>query len=157
MRSDNKTFANNYYAAELNAEWPKICKLKKQTPTSQTRDYPTYISGIPENFAEDSCDYWLDFLEGSQGGSQSISQYSISNIGRRSKIVTDNNSNCIIATTFPNFILKEANGKVDLSDVEKDQEVLQLSPSVYKHCTIGGGQNPAYDKIKDTNQKEVRL
>lgn len=97
-------------------------------------------------------EYWLDLLEGSEGGSESISQFSITNIGRRTKVVTDNNINCIFPVDIPNYVLIEADGDVSKEVKEatdKGQEVIQVSPEIFKNLSLGGSQNSAYEKIKD--------
>lgn len=155
IEASDKTFSKNYYAAELNAEWPKIYDVKK-TPngikTSQGVSISKYIGGFRDDVPKSNYEYWLDFLEGTQGGNESISQFSVNNIGRRSKIVTDNNSNCIFPVTVPNYVLVEADGDIS-EDIEiatsKNQEVIQVSPEVFKDLVLGGSKNAAYDKIKE--------
>ena len=59
LEADNKTFDKNYYAAELNAEWPKIKNVKKRkvfftTPFVKNSDNTTYqkIMATNENCLE---------------------------------------------------------------------------------------------------------
>lgn len=156
IEASDKTFSKNYYAAELNAEWPKIYDVKK-TFNGTVEIFPNiyvpkYTGGFRDDVSKANYEYWLDFLEGSQGGSESISQFSVNNIGRRSKIVTDNNSNCIFPATPPNYVLVEADGNTS-EDIAiataKNQEVIQVSPEVFKDLVLGGSKNAAYDKIKE--------
>ena len=157
LEADNKTFSKNYYAAELNAEWPKIKDIKK---TKRVAEYPLddmSVSIYQDDYHSDldtsNYDYWLDLLEGSEGGSESISQFSVSNIGRRSKIVSENSVNSVFPLDeYPNIVIVNADGD-SLDDIklaeEKGQEVVQVSPDMFKEFSIGGGGISAYEKIKD--------
>ena len=131
-----KTFNENPYLSELLAEWPKIFDFKNNK--------------FKEDIDPTEYEYWLDFLEGSEGGSSSISQFSINNIGRRAKVVTDNNSNCLFAAKPPEYIYVEADGDTK-EEIENAgfREVIQVSPDMYRYITLGGSQNPAFDKIKE--------
>lgn len=78
---------NDYYT-ELKAEWPKLFNFQ------QGAYYPV-IKRNPSNI-----DYYLDLL-----GSSDISiQYNISLIGKRTKIITNNNINCIFEPDCPDLI-----------------------------------------------------
>jgi hypothetical protein len=156
LEADNKSFNKNYYSAELNAEWPKIKNIKATTSTTGTWngvDLKVYQDGYHAGKDKSNYDYWLDLLEGSEGGSESISQFSVKNIGRRTKIVSENSVNSIFPLDdYPNIVIVNADGD-NLNDIElaeeKGQEVIQVSPDMFKEFSIGGGGTSAYEKIKD--------
>lgn len=165
IEARNKTFSNNYYAAELNAEWPKIYDVMgilNDTPgTLSDIPIPIYKGKYRKDFnpndsrylGPENYEYWLDFLEGSTIGDKSIAQFNVNNIGRRSKVVTDNNSNCIFPVEVPNYFLIE-NGLPNteekrLEAENKGQTYIQVDSNIFKYFATGGTQNAAYDKIKE--------
>lgn len=155
LEADNKTFSKNYYAAELNTEWPKIKNIKATTSTTSIWNgvgLKVYQDDYHEGKDRSNYDYWLDLLEGSEGGSESISQFSVANIGRRSKIVSENSVNSIFPITPLDIVIVSADGDTT-KDIElagdKKQEIVQVSPDMFKEFSIGGGGISAYEKIKD--------
>ena len=165
--ASDKTFSKNYYAAELNAEWTKIYNLKGQTSTEvailkegEDINIPVYNGCYRVDVSQSNYEFWLDFLEGSQGGNQSISQFNVKNIGRRTKVLTDNNANCLFPNEVPNYILVEADGDVEdeiaaIQKLNPDREVIQVSSEIFKDLSLGGTRNSAYEKIVDLiNQKK---
>ena len=152
LEANDKTFSKNYYAAELNAEWPKIYDVKGKKQEQQVNDLIIYTGDYRKDLDQSNYEYWLDFLEGAEGISQSISPFTIDNIGRRTKVVTDNNSNCIFPVKIPNFIYIYADGDVEKEiqkATEMGYEVIQIGENIFNNITIGGAQNSAYDKIKE--------
>lgn len=155
LAASDKTFFKNYYSAELNAEWPKIYNVKAKqigNTTVNNRKVPIYSGAYRTDVDRSNYEYWLDFVEGSDGGIQSISQFNVSNIGRRTKIETDNNSNCIFPIEIPDYIYLEAKGVAAPEYVfenRKGKTIIQVTPEVFNSLVIGGTRNPAYDKIKE--------
>lgn len=156
--ADNKTFSKNPYSAELNAEWPKIWNAIKtlQSDDGEAVDnlsnVPVYEGGYRDDITKYDYDYWLDFLEGTQGGNQSISQFNISKIGRRTKVINEKNINCLFAEEIPNYLYVNADGDVtkDINIAEQlGKEVIQVAPEVYKDLSVGGNQNAAFERVKE--------
>ena len=163
LEADNKTFSQNYYSAELNFEWPKICnilgiKLQDEKGQDKTQSLteeiilPIYKSEMYSDIKTSNYEFWLDFLDGDGDNNQSIAPFTIDNIGRRSKIITDNNSNCVFPVEIPNYVLVEADGD-NLEEIKiaenKGQTVIQVSSDIYKNLSLGGNHNSAFDKIKE--------
>ena len=154
LEATDKTFVNNYYSAELNAEWPKICNFRQEKVCKQNFhevEITVYKPGKKENLDISNYEYYLDFLEGSDGGSQSISQFNVQNIGRRVK-VDSGKVNCIFPTEIPNFVIIEADGDTskEINEcIEKNQEYIQVGSEIFKKLVIGGSQNSAYDRAKE--------
>ena len=158
LEADNKTFSQNYYSAELNFEWPKICnilgtKLQDKTQSlTEEINLPIYKSEMYSDIKTSNYEFWLDFLDGDGDNNQSIAPFTIDNIGRRSKIITDNNSNCVFPVEIPNYVLVEADGD-NLEEIKiaenKGQTVIQVSSDIYKNLSLGGNHNSAFDKIKE--------
>lgn len=143
--ADNKTFAKNYYTAELNAEWPKICDVKGKS-IGVENGYPVYQDTYREQSVS-GYEYWLDFIENNP--------FNVDNIGRRTKVVLDKGSNCIFPVDSPDYVYIEANGNAEEIDKKYEEadivgrEAIQVSSEVFKYLTLGGSQNSAYDKIKE--------
>lgn len=131
------------YYAELKEEFPKIFDLNTQT-------YKTDIENHPEEM-----DYFLDFIdENSQLGC-----YSVSNIGRRAKIISDNNEgiNCVFEPDIPDIVY------VDTTMFNTIQQLIafetkltnmgqiwtQIPSAYYNLFDIGGIFNSCFEKIKD--------
>lgn len=139
--SSNKTFYNNYYAAELNSEFPKMYDI--QAEKQGDGNYGPIYKGAYNGELKDY-QYFLDFLEGAEGGSTPISQFNINNIGRRTKIGGDKSSTCIFPTEVPNYYYTFGNEKVT-----GNKEVIQIDEEVYNRFATGGSQVAAYDKMKE--------
>lgn len=151
LEAGNKTFIKNYYSAELNAEWPKIYDVAKTYISNESigdddRFIPKYAGGYREDIDATNYEYWLDFLDKGVN-----SQFNVNNIGRRTKVVSDNSSNCIFAKEIPNVAFVNADGDVSdeiLGDTDTTP-VVQVSPEIYSRLVIGGSHNSAFDKIRE--------
>lgn len=155
LENPNKTFAKNYYAAELNAEWPKIYNVKKEPgePDEQLeygKYVPVYIGGYRDEIQPNQYEYFLDFIEGSEGGSVNLSQFNVNNIGRRTVIGKDNSSNCIFFTEPPSILFINADGDVasDYAQIISGYDIVQVGEEIFKELVIGGNSSSAYDKVK---------
>ena len=152
LEANDKTFSKNYYAAELNAEWPKIYDVKRNPQEQSENGLKVYIGDYKNDLDQSNYEYWLDFLEGSEGISQSISPFTVDNIGRRTKVITDTSSNCIFPVNTPNYVYVIADGDVQ-EEVQKitnkGYEVIQIGEETASKVTLGGSQNSAYDKVKE--------
>lgn len=139
---------SNYYYTELLNEWPKLYNL---TANNKTLDGETIYTGdFYEEVLEQPCDidFYLDFID----GSAEISKISISNIGRRTQVINDNDINCIFEPDIPDLVLIETG----TSDTEKlrnecfarGQDFTQVETSIYNLLAAGGNMNSAYQKIR---------
>ena len=146
LEADDKSFSKNSYAAELNSEWTKICNLKGIDLEREKEGFSIYESAMRDT-PTSSYTYWLDFIEGNV--------FNVNNIGRRSKVVNDKNSNCIFPSEVPNYIYILADGNVERilkereQAAELDREVIQVGEDIFNNLTLGGSSNSAYDKIKE--------
>ena len=151
LENPNKAFAKNYYAAELNAEWPKIYDVKGSGEPDDNGDYGPIYSGAYRKIKPSNYEYFLDFLEGNEGGSRSISQFNINNIGRRTKVGPDKTANCIFDIDIPQFILVRADGEIDKNETEgiSENPIVQVAPEIFDNMVIGGSNVSAYSKVKE--------
>lgn len=137
----NTELNNTYfqYYAELKEEFPKIFDLENQKYKTNIKEHPEEIN------------YFLDFIdEDSQLGC-----YSVSNIGRRAKIINDNNEgiNCVFEPQIPNIVYIDTTkdsssyttNQLDNMGLEWTQIDFRLSPLL----VTGGIFNSCFQKIKD--------
>ncbi len=142
-------FSNDYYA-ELNAEWPKLYELKKDSYTDLNGD-TIYTGGFKEEVlaSPSSIDYFLDFID----SGAAISQLSVSAIGRRSHVVSNNDINCIFAPEIPDFVIIE-NGQDTTEELREEAEnmgqaYIQVDSAIFKTIGTGGISNDAYTEVKN--------
>ena len=140
---------SNYYYTELINEWPKLYNLKSKNSTINenivyTGDFYEEILKTPSDI-----DYFLDFID---SGAE-ISKFSISNIGRRSQIITDSKVNCIFEPDIPDFILIEKGREdTDTKRAEcemKGQNYVQVDSSIFSLLATGGSKNSAYNYVRE--------
>ena len=133
----------NAYYVELINEWPKLYDTEKG---AFHEDLINSEGGLVGDL-----DYFLDFID----SSSAIGEFSIKNIGRRTKVVNNDKINCIFEANIPDVILinlglgaEEVQKKKQEADT-RGQEYLQVSEQVYDNLAIGGSQNSAYNEIKN--------
>ena len=141
---------SNYYYTELNNEWPKLYDIKGDSTvidgkTVLTGKFYDKVLKTPSDI-----DFFLDIID----SSAAISQFSVSNIGRRTKVVNDNKVNCIFEPDIPDFILIEIGNteetKKKREECEKrGQKYIQVDSSIYSMLSIGGTLRSAYDVVRD--------
>lgn len=107
------------YYAELIEEWPKMYDIQNG------RFYQTYIDH------PSLLNYYLDFVD----TDNSIMNFSVSEIGRRSYVTNDENLNCIFEEDMPELIFIEAGA------TEKEyKEMWEMADSYgYPLCTLDSG------------------
>lgn len=130
------------YYAELKDQFPRIFDL-------ETQEYKTSMKKHPDQIG-----YFLDFIdENSQLGC-----YSVSNIGRRAKIIGDNNQgiNCVFQPQIPDIVYLDTN-KYSQSEWESitakltsmGQVWTQIPSNLYSLFATGGILNSCFERIKD--------
>lgn len=141
---------NNYYAAELSAEWPKIYDVKKNVV--KDGDFGKVYSGGYREIEPSAYEYFLDFIEGDEGGDINLSQFNVNNIGRRSTVGKDNSSNCIFSTAVPDVFFININNQdsyLDYENITSGYTVIQIDEKIFEKLAIGGNTVSAYDKIQE--------
>ena len=133
---------SNYYYTQLLNEWPKIYDIRKGEFRQETIKNP---SGI---------DYYLDFID----TQSEISQFSVNNIGRRTKVLNENkNVNCIFESWIPDIVLIDKDSSTTTNTApgvlrdecfKREQPYYQVNSSIYNNIEIGGNLNSAYEIIR---------
>ena len=146
LGTDQNTEINNtyfQYYAQLKEQFPKIFDLETQTWKQDMEKHPNEIG------------YYLDFIdEDSQLG-----QYSVSNIGRRAKIIGDNNEgiNCVFEPQIPDLVYLNKQDYASEKDfintrnkmIAIGQRFTQVPDQLYSLFSQGGTLNSCFEKIKD--------
>lgn len=139
VQAEGFSLDTNDYYTELNNEWPKIYDIENEN--------------FYQNYVEDpsSLDYFLDFID----STASISELSIQNIGKRTKVIQDDSINCIFERKIPNLIMINSNqSQEDVIEqrneaIKKGQDYIQIEGALYQLLSTGGTQNSAFEKIKE--------
>ena len=139
----------NYYYTELVNEWPKLYEI---VATEERIDGEiVYTDKLKDSVAQDptAIDYYLDFID----STAAISEFSIENIGRRSKVETDDSLNCIFEFPIEDVILipagRDSTDGLRTEAQSKNQSYTQVDENIYNGLSGGGSQNSVYNKIRD--------
>lgn len=135
-----------YYFTELKANWPKIYDLVNQQFWGESEDSSIRAKVLTEG------DYFLDFID----SSTPLGKYSVSNIGRRSDVVVDEDINCLFEPEIPNIVflnLDLADSDIDSFNelknecIDTGQPYAQIRGEIYTAFLTGGYHNGAYARI----------
>lgn len=140
---------SNYYYTELINEWPKLYDIQKSTEV--VNGEPVYTGGFIDEVLKtpSDIDFYLDMID----SDAAISQFSVSNIGRRTKVIVDNDVNCVFEPEVPDFILIEL-GQSETEEKRREcenkgQRYIQVDSSVFSMLAEGGASRGAYNVIRD--------
>lgn len=127
------------YDKELLVNWNNL-----YTVYNEKMDWNPLVSSNPEVL-----DYWLDFIDtGSEMG-----KYSISSIGRRSKVVSDSKINFLYAKEVPDIIFLTTEQWNDESIKREyntqNQKVFQLTEGCEDMFIASSTGGSAFDKIRE--------
>ena len=141
--------ASNYYYTELMNEWPKLYNLQKESYINSEGEI-IYTGGFYDEVLKtpSDIDYYLDFID----SQAAISEFSVSNIGRRSQVVNRNDINCVFEPDIPDFIIIEL-GQPDTDEKReeceaKGQNYIQVTTGIFNLLALGGTSNSAFNEIK---------
>lgn len=134
--SDPLAIDSNYYYTELKNEWPKLYDVENGKFFDEVLKYPSDI------------DFYLDFID----TGADISEISIANIGRRTKVINDDKVNCVFEPEIPDLVLLNQAAE-DIAELRqecenKGQDYIQLSQNLFSMITGGGNFNSAYNVVR---------
>lgn len=128
---------SNYYYTELVNEWPKLYDIWNGKFVDEALNVPSDI------------DYFLDFID----SNSAISAFSISNIGRRTKVIVDEQINCVFPRDIPDWIIIQANqpdtDTLREESILKGEQFVQVSSAIFGQLAGGGSSNSAYDYVRE--------
>ena len=129
---------SNYYYTELKNEWPKLYNMRGSNP-----------GFFEENLNQpNNIDFFLDFID----TNSSLAEFSISNIGRRTVVLTDDMVNCIFEPDNPDIVIIQA-GTPKTSEIREEcenrkQEYVQVKSELYSLLSNGGSMRSAYEQMR---------
>lgn len=142
----NNSTDQGYYFQELRAFWPQIYDLKEQQFWGEAEDPSLQARVLTDG------NYFLDFID----SSGPLGKWSVSNIGRRSDVVIDEEINCLFEPEIPNIVFLD----LDLQDTDPDefqrlrdecidqgQPYAQTRGEIFQAFFTGGYSNGAYARI----------
>ena len=126
-----------YYFPELDAEWVKIYDIEKGEFYKEFIQNPSDIN------------FFLDFID----TDAAVGEFSIDNIGRRSKVTNDDDVNCLFEPDFPDIILLNGNDP-NITQMQeecnsKGQQWVLLPESIYNTLITGARYKGAYNEIRN--------
>jgi hypothetical protein len=142
---------SNFYYTELSAEWPKQYDIIKESKETDGAGRPIYTGGFRDEYINNpgGLDYYLDFID----SAAAISEFNISNIGRRTKVESNDDINCIFEHSIEDVILipagRDITEELTLEAINKNQNYTLVDENIYTNLTGGGSQNSAYNAIRD--------
>lgn len=128
---------SNYYYTELVNEWPKLYDIRAGK----------FREGIEKNPYE--MDFFLDFID----SHAAIGEFSVENIGRRSKVINDDSVNCLFEPDIPDLVIIQK-GQKDTEKLRKEcedrnQDYIQVDSNLFLNTTQGGHFNSAYVLMRE--------
>lgn len=142
----NNSTDQGYYFQELRAFWPQIYDLKEQQFWGEAEDPSLQARVLTDG------NYFLDFID----SSGPLGKWSVSNIGRRSDVVIDEEINCLFEPEIPNIVFLD----LDLQDtdpeefqrlrdecIDQGQPYAQTRGEIFQAFSTGGYSNGAYARI----------
>lgn len=148
----------DFYFEELEAFWPQIYDLDKQEFIGLQEDETLYTDSLTDG------NYFIDFIEPSTSG---LGQFSVSNIGRRTDAVSNDDVNCLFQPMIPDIVFLNVDGDDFQEQLDecrtKGQPFTQVKGDIYWAFSVGGYKNGAFDQVKyelyahTTYQKSLSL
>ena len=131
---------DNYYDSELIAEWRNL-----YNPMNKNWDATNHWN--PDVFNDPgSINFWLDFID----TSSALGKYSIKNIGRRTKVVNNNNIKTVYNSEVPDVVFIEG---LDQDLIVKYQVIGQrcfiLTNEYYDMFSISTTGTSCFDQIRE--------
>lgn len=142
----NNSIDRGYYFEELRAFWPQIYNLKDQKFWGEEEDPSIQARVLTDG------NYYLDFID----SSTPFGKYSVSNIGRRTDVVVNDDVNCLFEPEVPNIVFlnldlqdedPEAFQKLRDECIDSGQPYAQTRGEVFTAFATGGWHNGAFDYI----------
>ena len=150
LQADLSGTDSSPYYIELANEWRKIYDITGEQRRDGQIGFQDAVIECPTDM-----DYFLDFIDTTEG----LNQYSVQNIGRRTKVIVDDSINCMFEPEVNDVVFittkgyKNAEGK-DYQEqldecIDKQQNYCAVPPEVYDALVVGGYYNGADIMIKD--------
>ena len=130
----------NYYDAELIAEWRKLYNPNKPAWDRYDHWNPDVLNN-PKSIR-----YQLDFID----TGSALGQYSVNEIGRRSKIVSDSKIKSVYNNEVPDVVFMEGYDQTLIAEYKGiGQRYFVLTPEYYGMFSISSTGTSCFDKIRE--------
>lgn len=143
-----ESYYSNPYAAELAIEFPKIYNLFNNRIDLEN-GYPIF-KGSYFSVKDIDYDYFLDLIDIQDEKMQNIS---VSNIGRRTRVLNESSVNCIFAPKAPDIAFievdTETTNKFGQWAKKNGYDIYQTAPEIFEQISVSSAFNSAYDKVVD--------
>ena len=132
-----------FYSYELIEEIPKIYDLATLSFSEDKKVSCQFQAGATPN----TLSYWIDIVD-----HISLDKFMVSNIGKRTKSITNDKINCLFDPKFPDIRFIEA-GKPNTATLRNKYRILgkpfyQLQSDSYEKLAIGMATNSAYEHLR---------
>lgn len=148
---------SDFYFEELEAFWPQVYDLERQEfagfhkpEEGSSEEQKDYVND--QNFIT-LCEgrYYLDFIEPSD---PYLGAFAVSNIGRRSDVVVNDDINCLFQPPIPDVVfINKDDDTGDMATLREECDdagypYSQVSGEIFWAMATGGYRNAAYDQLK---------
>ena len=134
-----------YYSKELVEEWPKVYNIEAGS----------YYTGVSQ------LSYFFDMIDPKSLTDQQMAQFSVDQIGLRTKVTNDNKVNCLFASIPNNYFYIEsgsATANQDRIDSIRDSgadSFIQVAPNIMSKIAVGTASNSAFDLIRSNLNESI--
>ena len=151
------------YGKELKEYWPTVFDIENgyfyALATTVDEKGETVINKVETKKKLNAMTYFFDIIDpvDKKTGKHLLQDIWVSKIGRRRKVLNDNNINCLFSPTFPNLFYIEA-GTENTAALRKEalneiaegnaKGLIQVEPAMARNIAIGSAFNSAYDAMR---------
>lgn len=144
LRAVNNGTDAGYYYPELAGMWTTIYDIDKQHFIGL--DSP---NGKYYNVSLTDGNYFLDFIDPSTSG---LGEFCVSNIGRRTEVMANDDVNCLFQPEIPDVVFvnnDDEDAQEQIKYLTSIGEIPSRTPgNIYNAFFVGGYKNGAFDQIK---------
>ena len=142
-----------YYDQELLAEWRNLYDPSNETyhkAWNEEFQLDTWTGWNPLVYTDpSSLHYWLDFID----SQEILDKYSVNNIGRRTKVIQNNNISTVYNTEVQDiiFLQNDESAQEKISQyIRTQQPYCLLKENQMNYFTISSTQSSCFDLIRDS-------
>lgn len=140
----NKSEYTLPYGKELQENWPKIFDLSNnQFRIENFSDSKIFMNSMP---------YFFEIIDPKQNDQSLLENLKVSKIGRRPKVLNDNNVNILLTPMPPEWTYIEAGTAETAAKrneaIKNDENFIQTPQSLARHISLGAQTNSAYDAVR---------
>lgn len=136
------------YAKELREWWPRVYNIefaRWRIDTSNSDDVKKNLNNMV---------YFFDIINPiDDDGVEVLGDFKVSKIGRRQKVINDEQVNCLFMPTCPEYYyieagLGEETKRQRVKCLKEGKQYIQVPESIADNLALGSAQNAAYDTMR---------